>query len=198
MAFLKWTLLVLYLQFQGMFLPLHHITLVTCNKHRDFPLFFFSYYIFKDRFWFMYSHSVDSLKHIVLCIFPTVSHTQATLWTNDIPSSVKGLPGSCVVIPCSYDFPNPGKKLTQFTGIWTDHTKQAIFHSVQSKIMQQYRNRTELLGDLSQKNCSLKIDPLQQNDQGPFSFRIEIANYDKFSYRKRTVSITMMSKYDFH
>lgn len=63
--------------------------------------------------------------------------------------------------------------------------------------MQQYRNRTELLGDLSQKNCSLKIDPLQQSDQGPFSFRIEIANYDKFSY-PRKVSITMISKYDFH
>lgn len=54
MAFLKWAVLVLFLQFQGMFLP---------------PLFFFSYHIFKDRFWFMYSHGVDSLKHIVLCIF---------------------------------------------------------------------------------------------------------------------------------
>lgn len=145
----------------------------------------------------MYSHSVDSLKHIVLCIPPPVSHPQAAGWTNNIPSSVKGLPGSCVVIPCSYDFPNPGKTLTQFTGIWKDHARRPIFHSVQSKIMQQYRNRTELLGDLSLKNCSLKIDPLQQSDQGPFSFRIEIANYDKFSYG-REVSITMIGEYDFH
>lgn len=135
-----------------------------------------------------------SLHHIFLCIFTTVTQTEASPWTIKVPSSVKGLPGSCVVIPCSFNYPDPGKHVTGFTGMWADATHQLICHPDESKIMLQYRNRTELLGDIRHKSCSLKIDPLQQSDQGPFHFRIEIADYEKFSYRENTVSITMISK----
>lgn len=51
------------------------------------------------------------------------------------------------------------------------------------------------MGNLSLKKCSLKIDPLQQSDQGPFAFRIEIATFNKFSYFNGKVSITTLSKY---
>lgn len=51
------------------------------------------------------------------------------------------------------------------------------------------------MGNLSLKKCSLKIDPLQQSDQGPFAFRIEIASFNKFSYFNGKVSITTLSKY---
>lgn len=141
-------------------------------------------------FWSAFSVSFES--HCSLH-FTTVTQTEASSWTVTVPSSVKGLPGSCVVIPCSFNYPDPGKTLTQFTGMWTDMTHQLIYHPVESKMMQQYRNRTELLGD-RQKSCSLKIDPLQQSDQGPFYFRIEIANYDNFSYKENRVSIAMISK----
>ena len=61
--------------------------------------------------------------------------------------------------------------------------------------MQQYRDRTELVGDIMQKNCSLKIEPLQASDAGPFYFRIEIADYDQYSYSHNKISIAMISKY---
>ncbi|XP_071756217.1 sialic acid-binding Ig-like lectin 13 [Centroberyx gerrardi] len=128
-----------------------------------------------------------------LCLGLTVIQADASSWTAEVPSSVKGLLGSCVVIPCSFNYPDPGRKVTAFTGIWTEKTNHIIYHPVEAKMMQQYRNRAALVGDLSKKSCSLKIDPLQSTDTGPFHFRIEMEGYDKFSYLDKEVSITMTS-----
>ncbi|KAG7242183.1 hypothetical protein INR49_024229 [Caranx melampygus] len=127
-------------------------------------------------------------------LFFKVGQSEASSWTNDVPSSVKGVIGSCVVIPCSFNYPDPKKKVTKFTGIWTEATSHVIYHPVESKIMQQYRGRTELLGDVAQKNCSLKIDHLRQSDRGPFYFRIEIEGLDNFSFKERSVSVTVVDK----
>ncbi|KAK2844405.1 hypothetical protein Q5P01_011064 [Channa striata] len=122
-----------------------------------------------------------------------VFQTKSSSWTVTVPSTIKGLPGSCVVIPCSYNYPDPGKKVTEFTGIWTDATGHVIYHQVHSKILPAYQTRTELQGNIAHNNCSLKIDPLQQSDQGPFHFRIEIGGFDKYSYKDNAVSIAMNS-----
>lgn len=123
----------------------------------------------------------------------TVILTETKHWSINVPSSVKGLTGSCVVIPCSFDFPDSENDLL-FTGMWQDNSDQPIYHSVESKIMRTYWNRTKLLGNLAQKNCSLKIDPLNDSDRGPFHFRIEIHNLNKYSYKHNKVSILMISK----
>uniref|UniRef100_A0A8C5DYP8 Ig-like domain-containing protein n=1 Tax=Gouania willdenowi TaxID=441366 RepID=A0A8C5DYP8_GOUWI len=108
---------------------------------------------------------------------------------NSMPTHVKGFPGSCVVIPCLFNYPDPESRATGFTGIWTDDSNHVIYHPVQSKMLQQYRGRTTLMGDIRQRNCSLKIDPLQESDHGPFHFRIEMDNYEKYSYIEQKVSI---------
>ncbi|XP_062254660.1 B-cell receptor CD22-like isoform X2 [Platichthys flesus] len=124
------------------------------------------------------------------------AQTEASSWTMNVPSTVKGHPGSCVVIHCSYNYPDNGQKATQFTGIWYDATHHVVYHPVKSNIALQYQGRTELLGNIEHKNCTLKIDPLQQSDQGPFMFRIELAHLDKFSYKDHQVDITMIGKVD--
>lgn len=129
------------------------------------------------------------LKCSLLFIYLNVCQCAASSWTVEIPSSVKGLVGSCVVIPCSFNYPPPKTKATQLYGIWTKATGHVVYHPVESKMLPEYRNRTKLLGDVSNKECSLKIDPLQTSDHGPFHFRIEIENYDSFSYRENAVSI---------
>uniref|UniRef100_A0A3B4FME7 Ig-like domain-containing protein n=1 Tax=Pundamilia nyererei TaxID=303518 RepID=A0A3B4FME7_9CICH len=125
-----------------------------------------------------------------MCNFLFFTQTEASSWTIAVPSSVKGLLGSCVVIPCSYNYPNA--KVQTFTGIWTNDGNQVIYHPTESKMLEQYRRRTKLLGDVSKSNCSLMIENLQQNDGGPFHFRIELGGYNSFSYLNKKVSISMI------
>uniref|UniRef100_A0A673Z1D7 Immunoglobulin domain-containing protein n=1 Tax=Salmo trutta TaxID=8032 RepID=A0A673Z1D7_SALTR len=119
----------------------------------------------------------------------------ASSWTAEVPSSVSGLQGSCIVIPCSFNYPEPEEKPSEFTGIWFKDTHDTIYHPDSSNIIKDYRGRTELVGDLRQKNCSLRIDPLHPSDKGPFFFRVEIEDQNKYSYIHDTVSIAVSSKF---
>lgn len=112
-----------------------------------------------------------------------------------MPSSVKGLRGSCVV-PCSYDYPaGEHQKVNIFTGIWkTTERDQVIYHATESKILEQYRRRTNLVGNIREKNCSLMIQNLQEPDGGSFYFRIELEGYAKFSYLTKKVVISVTGK----
>uniref|UniRef100_A0A3B4H787 Ig-like domain-containing protein n=1 Tax=Pundamilia nyererei TaxID=303518 RepID=A0A3B4H787_9CICH len=123
-------------------------------------------------------------------IIRTWTFIKASSWSATVPSSVKGLLGACVVIPCSYNYPDPQISTTSFTGIWYNKNNQVICHSDKSQTSGQFRNRTKLLGDLSKKNCSLMIDDLQQSDVGPLYFRIEIKGYDQYSYKNNKVSVS--------
>ncbi|XP_061144758.1 myelin-associated glycoprotein-like isoform X2 [Syngnathus typhle] len=129
---------------------------------------------------------------LFLFFFSKVTCVKASSWTIEMPSSVKGLLGSCVVIPCSFDYPNLHEAIKEFTGIWLDPGNYPIYHPEESKINNLYQGRTELVGDVRQKNCSLKIDPLQESDKGPFHFRIEMKDVENFSYRDKTASIQMI------
>uniref|UniRef100_A0A3Q2QZ01 Si:dkey-238d18.5 n=1 Tax=Fundulus heteroclitus TaxID=8078 RepID=A0A3Q2QZ01_FUNHE len=126
-----------------------------------------------------------------VCIYLTQSENEASSWISTYPTSVKGLLSSCVVIPCSFNYPDQGKP-HDYTGIWYN-PDGIIFHSKEpQKMLQKYKNRIVLVGKLEEKNCSLKIDTLQQNDIGPFNFRIEIKNYESYSYKNK-VSISVIS-----
>ncbi|XP_034017829.1 myelin-associated glycoprotein-like isoform X2 [Thalassophryne amazonica] len=136
---------------------------------------------------------MDAIKWalVLLCLGSKGIQAEPLPWTATVPSSIKGLPGSCVVIPCIFSYPEPQNPVTHFSGIWMDHMK-FIYHPVGSQMMQEYSGRTELLGDPTVKNCSLKIDPLQLSDTGPFYFRVEIGDHDKYSYKESAVSIAMI------
>uniref|UniRef100_A0A8C7CEF7 Ig-like domain-containing protein n=1 Tax=Oncorhynchus kisutch TaxID=8019 RepID=A0A8C7CEF7_ONCKI len=124
-------------------------------------------------------------------LFPTaisVMGVDASSWTADVPKSVSGLRGSCIVIPCSFNYPEPEKKPSKFTGIWLKGTHDTIFHPDISNIIKDYRGRTELVGDLRQKNCSLRIDPLHDSDKGSFTFRIEMEDHNNYSFYFLSVS----------
>uniref|UniRef100_A0A672GJV5 Ig-like domain-containing protein n=1 Tax=Salarias fasciatus TaxID=181472 RepID=A0A672GJV5_SALFA len=116
-------------------------------------------------------------------------------WKVQMPSTVQGLLGSCVVIPCTFDYPDPGRKVTKFTGIWFDNISHVVYHPVESKVVEQYRNRTTLVGDMRQRDCSVMMDRLRPNDRGPFHFRVEIGGFNQYSFKADKVSISMISKH---
>ncbi|XP_038850572.1 B-cell receptor CD22-like [Salvelinus namaycush] len=135
-------------------------------------------------------------RFLIHCIWLGVWGVDTSSWTAEVPNSVSGLQGSCIVIPCSFNYPEPKIKPSEFTGIWFKDTYEVIYHPDSSNAITDYRHRTELVGDLRQKNCSLRIDPLHRSDEGPFTFRIEIKNYNKASYKDDRVSIAVSSSPD--
>uniref|UniRef100_A0A672LQ59 Si:dkey-238d18.5 n=1 Tax=Sinocyclocheilus grahami TaxID=75366 RepID=A0A672LQ59_SINGR len=113
---------------------------------------------------------------ILLSVSPT-----AVEWSAEMPKSVVGLSGSCVVIPCTFSYPAKGKTYTEFTGIWyKGYYEFIVYHTDTSKISDTFKGRTSLTGDLLQNDCSLKISSLSSSDTGPFLFRIEIKDLDNF------------------
>uniref|UniRef100_A0A3Q4GIV8 Ig-like domain-containing protein n=1 Tax=Neolamprologus brichardi TaxID=32507 RepID=A0A3Q4GIV8_NEOBR len=120
--------------------------------------------------------------------------SKSSSWTAAVPSSVKGLLGSCVVIPCSYNYPEPQKSPQTFTGIWYNNDNQVICHSDASQTPAQFQSRTKLLGDLNKKNCSLMIDKLTRRDEGTFHFRIIMEAYAVFSYSKNKISVSVIDE----
>uniref|UniRef100_A0A4W5K5I0 Ig-like domain-containing protein n=1 Tax=Hucho hucho TaxID=62062 RepID=A0A4W5K5I0_9TELE len=124
---------------------------------------------------------MDSVSRMVIFSLYVNALIDASSWTAEVPSSVSGMQGSHIMIPCSFNYPEPKIKPSEFI--------------VSSNIIQDYRGCTELVGDPRQKNCSLRIDPLHCSDKGPFNFRIEIKDHDKYLYKDDTVSIAVSSKF---
>ncbi|KAK3560890.1 hypothetical protein QTP86_022886 [Hemibagrus guttatus] len=130
----------------------------------------------------------------LLCIYALwlkVSPAESESWNAEVPQSVVGLQGSCVVIPCQFRYPGPTKQASHYTGIWYTESNEKVYHSTTSKISSAFQSRTSLIGDLSQRNCSLKINPLRHSDSGPFTFRIEIEDFNKYTFGHNKVSITI-------
>ena len=113
-------------------------------------------------------------------------------WTYSMPSQIKGLQGSCLVIPCSFNF-----KTTQPSKVrvrWYEHSKERskdllIFDEDDRGAASKMWGKTELYGSSSDGNCSLKINSLilQHDEEKLFpwmdqntveSFHKE--NYDSF------------------
>ncbi|XP_065136678.1 myelin-associated glycoprotein-like [Paramisgurnus dabryanus] len=125
----------------------------------------------------------------VLCL--RASSAGVDSWNAEIPKSVVGLSGSCVVIPCKFNYPSNGKIHDEITGIWYTDKYGIIYHNETSEIISKFKDRTTLLGDLHHKNCTLQINSLRRSDGGSYMFRIEIKDLDKFTFLKNKVSITV-------
>ncbi|XP_056457914.1 sialic acid-binding Ig-like lectin 14 [Gadus chalcogrammus] len=137
-------------------------------------------------------HPLALLGIICLCLRATGGHSSS--WTADIPSSITALIGSCVVIPCSFDYPHfVPKPSTQFVGVWFDQNDSIIYHPVSSRMVESYRGRVSYLGDINGKNCTVMIDPVKESDKGSYYFRIEISDFNKYSYSEKKVSVTVKS-----
>lgn len=118
-------------------------------------------------------------------------------WTANIPTKIPALQGSCVVIPCTYTYPKPtsNKILNRWRGFWRKGNKIVTTSLPKWKLSEEYKKRTQFLGDLPSRNCTMLLDGIRKTDVGPFYFRIEMPQYKSFSYTKNTVSIDVIREY---
>uniref|UniRef100_A0A3B4BLI4 Ig-like domain-containing protein n=1 Tax=Periophthalmus magnuspinnatus TaxID=409849 RepID=A0A3B4BLI4_9GOBI len=84
--------------------------------------------------------------------------------------SLRALSRSCVVIPCTYENP---EDLLLTRGIWAKRSGGVVYHNGPSQIVDHFRGRTQIVGDLNRGDCSLEIDDIKPFDNGPFCFMAE-------------------------
>ncbi|XP_078530666.1 sialoadhesin-like isoform X2 [Lissotriton helveticus] len=79
------------------------------------------------------------------------------------------------------------------TPIWyqdNNGQKVVVYHSTSTEIGGRFQGRTELLGDLTKKNCTLLITNVAKEDAGNYAFRFEIDNINRW-LDKKGVAVTV-------
>ncbi|TMS10488.1 Myelin-associated glycoprotein [Larimichthys crocea] len=119
-------------------------------------------------------------------------------WTASVVKDLDALVSSCVVIPCSFTHPNEKQPTSKIRAIW--HLKsdmnQRIYFEDQTQVLDSFKGRTKLLGQLGQNNCTLEITDIRDHDNGPFCFRVELVDAppkEKFSFIEDCVRLNMLS-----
>ncbi|KAM9852137.1 myeloid cell surface antigen CD33 [Aulostomus maculatus] len=124
-------------------------------------------------------------------------------WKASTVPTLNALVTSCVVLPCSFTHPKDGLPTSRLRGTWhlLEDKNSKIYHADSAKVLDNYKGRTSLSGNLSQGNCTLQIVNVKDHDNGPFCFRIELIDHmgvenslDKFSFVKDCVSINMLNE----
>ncbi|XP_054882833.1 sialic acid-binding Ig-like lectin 12 [Poeciliopsis prolifica] len=105
----------------------------------------------------------------------------------DVPRRFNALTRSCVVIPCSFQ-DDEDQPLTR--GIWYKKTGGLVYHNARSDVLDQFKDRTKILGNLDEGDCSLEIDDIKPFDNGPFCFYGEKGT-NKYRFNNSCVFIVM-------
>uniref|UniRef100_A0A3B3CHC3 Ig-like domain-containing protein n=1 Tax=Oryzias melastigma TaxID=30732 RepID=A0A3B3CHC3_ORYME len=116
-------------------------------------------------------------------------------WKASVTKNLDALVTSCVVVPCSFSHPGKALPSSKLRGIWhiSNDKNQVIYNEDQTKILDPYKDRTKMLGQLGQNNCTLEIADVKDHDNGPFCFRIELVGEEsqKFSFVQDCVDLKM-------
>lgn len=104
---------------------------------------------------------------------------------------MKGVKGSCLIIPCVFSFPADVIVTNGITAIWYyDYSgnRQVVSHSENPKLVEaQFRGRAQFLGHTEHKMCTLLLKDLRPEDSGSYNFRFEISDTNRWSDVKGTV-----------
>uniref|UniRef100_A0A8C4V3X7 Sialic acid binding Ig like lectin 1 n=1 Tax=Falco tinnunculus TaxID=100819 RepID=A0A8C4V3X7_FALTI len=119
-------------------------------------------------------------------LLPPTLPAQSALgsWGVTYPTSLQGIRGSCVVIPCTLSYPDDMAADDGIVAIWYkdyDNQKTLVYHSAAQEVDAGFRDRAQLLGDPAARNCTLLLRRLTLEDHGPYRFRFEIINGDRWS-----------------
>ncbi|XP_066515752.1 myelin-associated glycoprotein isoform X3 [Hoplias malabaricus] len=109
-------------------------------------------------------------------------------WTVWMPRDISAMTNSCVVIPCTFIYPAAVKPYRGIHGIWyfgqpyPQLFPPVVYKSRTEIVHESYKGRTKLLGDLSQKNCTLQINNLGMELSGRYYFRADLGGANIYTY----------------
>lgn len=114
-------------------------------------------------------------------------------WTYSMPSKITGLQGSCLVIPCSFEFKT--EKLSNVEVKWYLYstTEYPLVYASDSKNVNKLFGETTLYGLPSEKNCSLEIKQLNMQHNGrrlyPWMDPKSVHTFHKENYYDQSVEL---------
>ncbi|XP_078286300.1 sialic acid-binding Ig-like lectin 10 [Rhinoraja longicauda] len=98
--------------------------------------------------------------------------------------SRSAISGSCVVIPCTFDFPS--HRYTAIHGAWFKYWykwKYTVTYSRDPNYgMTGFKKRAKIVGNLGEKDCSLRIDHLRPEDSDVYYFYVELDGFETYTY----------------
>lgn len=109
-------------------------------------------------------------------------------WNVWMPKDISAMTNSCVVIPCSFTYPSGVRPYRGIHGIfYFGHPYPQLFPPVVFKsrteiVHESFKGRTKLLGDLSQKNCTLLINNVGTEHSGKYYFRADLGGANIYTY----------------
>ncbi|KAB5550539.1 hypothetical protein PHYPO_G00054860 [Pangasianodon hypophthalmus] len=131
-------------------------------------------------------------RYVPKVVDPFENDTFHVLEANVVPR-ITALTRSCVVIPCTFQTGN--EMIMSLRGLWYTTTGEYVYHSGKSNVMDNFKGRTQLLGNPDEQNCTLEIDNVQAHDNGPFCFRAEKGD-NKYGFNHSCVFIIMKGSPD--
>ncbi|KAL4657676.1 hypothetical protein GN956_G4373 [Arapaima gigas] len=97
------------------------------------------------------------------CLFGAVIQVSRA-WRVTMPSKMKGLRGSCLVIPCKFDY-SAYPPRNPLRVVWYQYVNRGYplvcDDKNPSEVIEKFRWKTRLCGSPRQRECSLMIDPLE-------------------------------------
>uniref|UniRef100_A0A3Q1I544 Ig-like domain-containing protein n=1 Tax=Anabas testudineus TaxID=64144 RepID=A0A3Q1I544_ANATE len=140
-------------------------------------------------------------KMMVFCLLLSVicSPVLTGEWKAEVVQKLDALVSSCIVIPCTFTYPENNLPRSKLRGIW--HLKsdknQRVYHEDNTRVLENFRGRTKLLGNLGQNNCTLEITEIEDHGNGPYCFRIELAENEdptinKFSFVEDCAALNVL------
>ncbi|KAM8734389.1 uncharacterized protein AB9X84_023201 isoform 1-T2 [Acanthopagrus schlegelii] len=123
------------------------------------------------------------------------SPSKGEQWNVTVTSPITATLGSDVTIPCTFTYPLNfhtddvkvyWKKMTAEKCQTDDHDKNLnIFHPENKCLLEGYKKRTKLIGDVKRKNCTLLIRNITTNED----IYVRVTANESYSFKKDIVSI---------
>nr|XP_033809159.1 sialoadhesin [Geotrypetes seraphini]XP_033809164.1 sialoadhesin [Geotrypetes seraphini] len=135
------------------------------------------------------------MKTLQLCLLAAlVTQGLGSSWDVFYPESLQTMQGSCLFIPCTFIFPSDVSSSNGITAIWfkeVDGQRLVVYHSASNEAADTFKGRAELLGNPIDKNCTLLLKNIKQEDAGKYLFRYEINDVHRWLDMKGVrVSVT--------